>query len=147
MVPNGHIFGFDIQDIAINNTKKLLDENNINNYTLFNCSHDLILEKLNVYKGKISFIVYNLGYLPNGNKDITTNYESTISSIKGSLKLLNKKGIIVITVYPGHDEGKIESEKIREFLKTIDNIYNINEYHNTDDDSSPYVIYIKTKEN
>ncbi|MBE6153125.1 MAG: TIGR01212 family radical SAM protein [Firmicutes bacterium] len=142
LVPNGHVFGFDIQDIAISNTKNLLDENNINNYTLFNFSHDLILEKLNDYQGKISFIVYNLGYLPNGNENITTHYESTISSIKQSLKLLNKKGMIVITVYPGHNEGKKESVKLKEFLNTIKDKYNIGEFHNTNKNDSPYVIYI-----
>lgn len=143
LIPNGHIFGFDIQEIAINNTKKLLDENNINNYTLFNCSHELISSKLKYYKGKISFIIYNLGYLPNGNENITTTYKSTISSIKQSLDLINKKGIIVITVYPGHNEGNKESNKLRSYLKTIENEYNIMEYHNTDNSDAPYVIYIQ----
>lgn len=146
LVPNGHVFGFDIQDIAIKNTNKVLNDNNISNYTLFNCSHDLLIDKLKNYEGKVSFIVYNLGYLPNGNTNITTKYESTISSIKQSLKLINKKGIIVITIYPGHEDGKIEKVKITEFIKTIENGYDINEFHNTTNEDAPYIVYIKTKE-
>ena len=143
LVSEGHLFAFDIQKEAINNTNKLLKDNNKNNYTLFNCSHEFIGIKLKNYLGKISFIVYNLGYLPNGDDSITTNYKSTIKSIKESLKLINKKGMIVLTVYPGHYEGFLESVKIKEFLKVLDDEFKAFEYHNTDNVIAPYVIYIK----
>ena len=144
IVKNGKIFGFDIQKEALENTKKLLDENNIINYELFNVSHELILDKLNEYKNKISLVLFNLGYLPNGDKTITTNYKSTIKAIDDSLKLLNNKGIIITVIYPGHEEGLIESIKIKEYLNKLEN-YNINEYHNTNNESAPYLISISKR--
>ena len=52
--------------------------------------------------------VFNLGYLPGGDKSITTNGHSTISAIEQLLELLKENGLIVLVVYHGHPEGKTE---------------------------------------
>ncbi len=144
LVPYGKVFAFDIQKEAIHNTKKLLNKNNVNNVILYNHSHDKFNLFLKDYQNRISFIVYNLGYLPRGNEQITTNYKTTINSLRQALNLINKKGVIVLTIYTGHDNG-LESQKIKEYLETIKDEYNIFEFHNTCDVKSPYVIYIKQK--
>ena len=144
IVKSGYLFGFDIQKDAINNTNNLLKES-FNNYTLYNTGHENMYTLLKEHTGKISLIVFNLGFLPKGDKGITTQYKTTIKAIKDSFKLLNKKGHIVVTIYPGHDEGLKESKKIKEFLKKND--YNYEEYHNTNNPIAPYVIDIKKRNN
>lgn len=139
-IPNGHLFGFDIQKDAIDNTDNLLKDK-YTNYTLYNTSHEKIDEVLQEYKNKITLIVFNLGFLPKGDKTITTKTNSTIKAIENSFKLLNKKGHIVITIYPGHPEGLKESIAIKKHLNK--NKYSYTEYHNTDNPISPYVINIK----
>ena len=141
-VKTGKLFGFDIQKKAIENTKNLLDSNNIKNYKLFNTGHENILEVLHDYIGKISLITYNLGYLPRYDKTITTKYNTTIKSIDSSLKLLNNKGMILIVVYPYHKEGSIEHEYIQKYIKKLNN-YKASEFHNTDKNSAPYLICIE----
>ena len=136
IVKNGFLFGFDIQKKAIDNTNKLLKENNFNNYKLFLKSHEYMYETLKKYKSKISMVVFNLGYLPNENKSIMTNKKSTIKAIDDSLKLLNNKGTILIVCYP-HKEGKEESTEI---LKK----YNCIIYKNTDNIDAPFLIEIKS---
>lgn len=133
------VFAFDIQKKAINNTKKLLDKNNLNNYELINNSNEHIYDKLSKYENKISLIIYNLGYLPGGNKKIMTNHKSTIISIKNGLKLLNNKGIMLVTCYP-HKEGKIESREIINFLNQKNIKFVI--YKNTDNINAPFLIEI-----
>lgn len=104
-----HVYGFDIQQLAIDNTQKKLKENNFDNYSLYLDSH----ENLSKYvTNKVKAFIYNLGYLPKGDKTITTNYISTINSLKQALLLLDNNGVIVLVIYEGHDEGKIESIKI-----------------------------------
>ena len=143
IVTKGFIYGFDIQETAINNTKKLLDENNITNYKLFNKSHDNIDISLKEYIGKISLIIFNLGYLPNGNKNITTMSSTTLNALKKSLKMINNKGIILIVIY-SHEEGKKEEKIIKDYLNK--NNINFNEYHNTINKEAPYLIEIKKED-
>ena len=140
LVNKGFIYGFDIQEKAINNTKRLLDDNNVNNYRLINDSHENVDKYIS---DKISLVLFNLGYLPNGDKSITTKSKSTIKAIDKSLKLLNSKGIILIVIYK-HEEGLKEEKEILKYLK--DNNIKFNEYHNTDDIKATYLIEIKKQD-
>lgn len=141
LVPKGFVYGFDIQETALAKTTKLLNDNKISNYQLFLDNHKNINVALKDYLGKISLITFNLGYLPGGDKLITTKYESTIKAIDNSLKMLNNKGAILITVYPGHAEGFLEHKNLRQYLKKL-NTYKINYYYNTSNQDAPYLISI-----
>lgn len=138
IVRDGFLFGFDIQKVSIENTKKRLSH--FSNYELFNTGHENIADVLSEYVGKISLIVFNLGYLPGGDKGITTKYDTTIKAISDSLLLLNGKGHIVVTLYTGHDNG-LESDKVLKFLDDSGICYD--EYHNTCDVGAPFVIDIR----
>ena len=109
------LYGFDIQKEAEIKAKKLIGEDLRFIFNL--ASHDQIDEYI---KENLDLAIYNLGYLPGGNKEITTKYQSTIKSLEKTLDLLNKEGMIILTIYPGHPAGKIESEKIEAYLKDLD---------------------------
>lgn len=138
------VIGFDIQKSAIDITDKLLKHNNKDNYILFNDTHENIYNNLKKYKNKISLVLFNLGYLPNGNKNIITNHKSTLTAIKESFKLLNNKGIILVTCYP-HEEGKKESKTIINYLNKNKIKYII--YKNTNNVNAPFLIEIKNSSN
>jgi len=57
-------------------------------------------------------VVYNLGYLPGGDKSITTRVESTLSSLEGVAPWWPGGGALSITCYPGHPEGAEEERAI-----------------------------------
>lgn len=142
IVTEGKLFGFDIQTCALENTDKLLKENNKKNYELFLQSHENLLGILKDYKNKISLVIFNLGFCPNEDKTITTKVNTTIQAINSAYELLNNKGIILITVYPGHDEGKKESISLKELLENkYKNCSYI--YRNTDNPKAPYLIEIR----
>lgn len=134
------VISFDIQKDAITNTKKLLEKNKINNVELVLDSHQYLDKYLKDYVGKISLIIFNLGYLPRANKNITTNHKSTLLAIKKGLKLLNKKGMILVTCYP-HKEGKKESSTILNYLNKNKIEHKI--YRNTTNVNAPFLIQIK----
>ncbi|MGN0973898.1 MAG: tRNA (mnm(5)s(2)U34)-methyltransferase [Bacilli bacterium] len=136
----GFVFGFDIQEYAINNTLKLMKENNVNNYKLFLENHENINKTLNNYKGKIRLVLFNLGYLPGGDKTIMTNSKSTLNALVNSLEIINNRGIILIVCYP-HEEGVKEANNIKQYLQKND-IHFI-EYHNTLNENAPYLIEIR----
>ena len=91
----GKVYGFDIQNQALQITlDKLVEENLNHRVKLIKDSH----ENIDLYiEEELDFIIYNLGYLPKGDKNIKTNKESTLTSVKKSLDLLKSNGIILIT--------------------------------------------------
>ncbi|MDY2889781.1 MAG: class I SAM-dependent methyltransferase [Candidatus Caccosoma sp.] len=110
------VYGFDIQQVAINNTNKLLIENNYSNYKLIMSSHENIKEFI---EKKIKAFIFNLGYLPTGDKNITTNAATTLKALREAFDLLKSKGIIVMVLYPGHSNGKIEADELIKFTKQL----------------------------
>lgn len=68
----------------------------------------------------VDLIVYNLGYLPGGDKNATTETASTLQSLQQALLLLKTGGLISVTCYPGHLEGAREESAILEWARTLD---------------------------
>jgi hypothetical protein len=64
--------------------------------------------------------MFNLGYHPGGDKTITTKRETTIKAVESAIELLDDDAILLIAVYPGHEEGEIEGEMINDMLEKLD---------------------------
>ncbi|WP_105955888.1 tRNA (mnm(5)s(2)U34)-methyltransferase [Apilactobacillus quenuiae] len=123
---NGKVYGFDVQKDAIDITKKRLSKSQLNNTILFNVGHENIKEYV---KDKIDGAIFNLGYLPGGNKDIITRPQTTIVAIKACLELLKTNGIIILVLYYGHPGGKDEKNLVLNFVKNLDQKkYSVLEY-------------------
>ena len=115
---NGKVYAFDIQQAALDSTERLLKEENApENYTLIKASHHLVKDYVSE---KICVGMFNLGYLPGGDKTITTMHETTLPAIEAAIDILDDDGGILIAVYPGHAEGAIEGELITEMLSKLD---------------------------
>ncbi|MBN3556510.1 class I SAM-dependent methyltransferase [Fictibacillus nanhaiensis] len=119
---NGHVFAFDVQEQAIANSKqRLIDQQADGNVTFYHASHDTVLTKLpSEFKSKISAAIFNLGYLPGSDKSITTTGESTINAIEQLLQLLKPEGVIILVIYHGHEEGKLEKESVMNYVTQLD---------------------------
>lgn len=111
------IYGFDIQKQAIDNTDNLLKENNLSNYQLFLQSH---ANMKNYIEEKAQLVLFNLGYLPNADKEITTNSYSTLQAINAALDLLEVNGLICVVMYYGHIQGKQERSDLLDFCQNLD---------------------------
>ncbi len=106
------VYAFDIQSIAIENYRA----KNKSNVELIQDSHESLKEYI---RENIDVAIYNLGFLPGGDKSITTNYSSTIKSIEAALHLLNSGGFVIIAVYIGHEAGAIEGEELLKFTSSL----------------------------
>ena len=104
------IYAFDIQDRAVEQTRGLLAEEAASAYD--NKEVKLICDNhINMYKyidAPIDAAIFNLGYLPNGEKSITTKTETTVAAIEWILAKLKVNGTAAIVLYPGHEAGKEE---------------------------------------
>ena len=65
-------------------------------------------------------VIFNLGYLPGGNKERTTCADSTLAALRAAMELLATDGVICITMYSGHPEGKREKAALLEFASALD---------------------------
>ena len=113
----GRVYAFDIQEAAINSTRERLEaENAPKNYTLICASHHRVREFV---REPIKAGVFNLGYLPgSGKKALTTMRETTMAAVEAAIDMLLPDGVIIVAVYPGHEEGELEGEMLREYFKT-----------------------------
>jgi len=117
----GRVYGFDVQADALNLTRQKLGEELLLRVTLLHKSHaemDQHIESSD--RGCIKVIMFNLGYLPGGDKEITTMTESTLVAMEAACKLLHPEGVITILAYPGHETGHDETKAVVEFLNTMD---------------------------
>ena len=114
---SGRVYAFDIQEQAIASTAKHLQEVGCpQNYTLIHASHHLVKDYV---KEPFRAGMFNLGYLPGGDKRITTMRETTLPAIEAAIELLDSDGILNIAVYPGHAEGEAEGRMICEYLASL----------------------------
>jgi hypothetical protein len=114
---NGKVYAFDIQPQALESSKRLLTESGASpNYTLILDSHSNVLDYVNE---KICIGMFNLGFLPSGDKSITTKRDTTMIAIRAAIDLLDADGALLIAVYPGHEEGTIEGELIEKELSLL----------------------------
>ncbi|MFC0187801.1 class I SAM-dependent methyltransferase [Fictibacillus aquaticus] len=146
---SGHVFAFDIQQDAIENAKKRLNEQSAaSNVTFFHCSHSELQSVLpsSVF-GKLTGAVFNLGYLPGGDKQITTTGNSTIDAVKQLLSWMKPGGIIVLVIYHGHEQGKTEKDKVMSFVSEIDqNAAHVLKYQFINQKNSPpFIIAIEKR--
>jgi len=114
----GKVYGFDIQEKAISNTASLLSEHGLADIvTLIHDGHENLLKYI---AQPIKAAVFNLGYLPKGDHTIITLPETTISALGQAAQQLSPKGVITVTVYPGHEGGKNEQKAVEDFVSTLE---------------------------
>lgn len=101
------LYAFEIQEEAYLKGKKLLSPYNAQ---VINDCHS----KLAYYvQEEIDLVIFNLGYLPRGDKDICTLAPTSKKAILESFRLLRSGGRILIVAY-GHEEGQKEIRMLEE---------------------------------
>jgi len=114
---SGHVYAFDVQEMALASTKKHLAEVSCpENYTLILDSHHNVKKYVDT---KIKAGMFNLGYLPGSDKSVTTMRETTLPAIEAAIDLMDRDAIILVAVYPGHAEGEAEGKMICEYLASL----------------------------
>ncbi len=119
--PGSQLIGLDIQERALERTRERLaeglTEEERGRVHLYRQSHATFPPL--AYALPIRLIVYNLGYLPGGDKGVTTRVESTLQSLEAARGLIQAGGLITVTCYPGHPEGAREEEAVGQALEGL----------------------------
>lgn len=140
----GCVFAFDIQDTAIEATKKLLEANNVSNTEVICESHARMDE---FAPAGLACAMFNLGYLPGADHSLHTKGEITLKAIQKAMNLLKIGGIITIVIYQGGDTGFEERDMVLEFCKGIDQKqFTVMKCHFTNQKNNPPIFICMEKQ-
>ncbi len=114
----GHVYGFDVQQAAVDHTQERLEKAGIaGRASLFCTGHQNVLEYVHE---KADAAVFNLGWLPGSDRSIRTQRETTMKAVEGCLELLKEGGLLTICAYPGHEEGREELNTLIDWAAGLD---------------------------
>src|ERR1700760_819524 len=117
--PKGKVIGFDVQKAALAGAREILKfVGSINHVSLIHDSHTRVADYLPP-GAAIDAAMFNLGYLPRGNRQIITRPETTILALRTVLEHLAENGRVTLLVYRGHPGGIPEYQEVRQFLEQL----------------------------
>jgi hypothetical protein len=142
--PDATIWFFDIQKQSLLHTIEILAESELS----YKCLpiHDCH-SKVSKYVDKpLDAAMFNLGYLPGGSHDLTTCATTTLTAIQETLILLAQGGLLSVVVYPGHPEGRLENEAVRDYLRHLPQTeFTVGSWEMVNQKNTPPILYIVDK--
>ena len=114
---SGHVWAFDIQQSAIDQTNALLASRGLSAEVILD-SHVNMAQY--VPPESIDCIVFNFGRLPGGDPNIFTTPDASIQAIEIGLSLLKPGGVMSLSLYYGGANGYEERDALLAYFRTID---------------------------
>ncbi|PXA05584.1 hypothetical protein DDZ13_01540 [Coraliomargarita sinensis] len=117
----GEVLAIDLQASAIEATRERLQAAaRLDRVKLITGDHAETLEGLlKDYPSRVSAITFNLGYLPGGVKQVTTQPETTLRALHAAKSLLKPGGILLVTAYRGHTGGNDEAVQVETWMRSL----------------------------
>ena len=114
----GKVHAFDIQRRALELTEERVQSQGLGNVEL----HEDSFCNMGSYlpENSAAAAVFNLGYLPGGDRRITTTAEATICGLETALKIIRPGGIVTVVMYDGHAAGADEKSRVMEWAESLD---------------------------
>jgi glycine/D-amino acid oxidase-like deaminating enzyme len=144
---SGRVIAIDIQNQALSNTRQRLEKADAFGVVeLYQMSHER-LDELNCSPGTATAVMFNLGYLPGGDRSIVTSPGATRSAVIKASTLLKPGGMMTIVGYRGHSGGKDETAALTEQVKELDqSVYETQFIEgNSADSDSPLLVIVSRR--
>lgn len=120
----GTVYAVDVQPDALKETKKRLRKSKFGGeLRLVERSHAELPDIVDdVHRGEVGAVMFNLGYLPRGDKSVTTAWPTTLPALRAGLDLLRQGGVLSIVCYPGHAAGAEEANAVARWAGLLDQV-------------------------
>jgi hypothetical protein len=117
--PKGKVLGFDVQKAALAGARELLKfVGSLDRVSLIHDTHSRLADYLPA-GAAIQGAMFNLGYLPRGNRQIITRPDTTVLALRSVLEHLAERGRVTLLAYRGHEGGVLEYQEVRQFLEHL----------------------------
>ena len=129
----GRVFAFDVQEQALANTEALLrrideQEESAGGGKLRRRVQLILDSNVNLRRyveqsadepRAVAAALFNLGYLPGGDKSITTTGEETLHAASEALETVKPDGLVAMVLYSGHEQGAKEKELLLQWAERL----------------------------
>ena len=116
--PGGRVLAFDLQSQAIQSARENVNAAGLSSRVAFHhTSHARMAE--HAAAKSIAAIMFNLGYLPGDDHELTTTAPETLTALAAAAELLQPGGVLTVVCYPGHPAGAAEAEAVEAWLTAM----------------------------
>ena len=109
------VTGFDVQAQAISASEQRIQEAGLK-ADFIHTGHENMQQHI---QNEFDCVMFNFGYLPKADKQLTTQSETSLQAINTALNKLSATGLISLMCYPGHPAGAVETSNIKAHLQTL----------------------------
>lgn len=113
----GRVWAFDVQPSALARTGERLAAANLQQpVQLVQAGHERLAEFVTE---PLQAVIFNLGYLPAGDREVKTAAATTLAALHQAAELLLPGGFILIAVYTGHAGGEEEWQAVQAWCSRL----------------------------
>lgn len=111
----GRVIAFDVQEEAIRSAAQRVEAADFSGRVEFLLkSHSRMMEHAS--PESVTAVMFNLGYLPGEDHEMTTTSEETLTALDSAAHLLKPGGALSVICYPGHPAGALEAEAVEDWM-------------------------------
>lgn len=115
--PGGRVWAIDIQTAAITQTRERVRPR-IDRVDFCVGDHANLKSMIPLeHHEQIAIVMFNLGYLPGGEKSTITRTDSTLTALTAAWELLALGGLLSVIAYPGHPGGDHEALAVADWIR------------------------------
>ena len=144
---SGRVIGFDVQNKALESAqKRLLEAGLARQVTLLLKGHEYLAASIpQDWVSQVRVVMFNLGYLPGGDKSLVSRADSTIQALDQALRVLANPGLLSVLCYRGHPGGNEEYLRVVDWVNGLDSdLYSIVRVPaKQDDDRAPVLFSVE----
>ena len=127
VAPDGQVVGFDVQRRALAQARVQLRQAGLESrVTLLHCGHEEMAARVPAdWAGRVGAVMFNLGYLPGGDKTLITRAATTVAALEQARSLLRVGGLLSVLVYRGHAGADGEVTAVDDWLRALDGPFRV----------------------
>jgi ubiquinone/menaquinone biosynthesis C-methylase UbiE len=113
--PDGGVLAFDVQEAALVAARARVGD--VAWVEFLHESHGNM--NAHAADGSVAAVMFNLGYLPGEDHELTTEAAETLSALEIAARLLESGGALSVICYPGHPAGAAEAAAVEAWMTAL----------------------------
>lgn len=112
---NGRVLAFDVQEAAIRSASERVGAAGFSSRVEFHQESHAAMAN-HAAPGSVAVVMFNLGYLPGDDHQLTTETAETLAALDAAVLVLKPGGVVSVVCYPGHAAGAGESAAVEAWM-------------------------------